>query len=655
MGCAGLPWIAVSKRGIVFGLLLAVLVPPAAAQEFSKELPVIEAVDFTGNASYSKDELERAMGLEFPTLAHPLRPRPRFRRNTFNRELRLLVDYYRRSGFGGADARLDSILADTQRRRVRLRVGVREGPRSRIRELRFLPQQVFSLEELRKIVPFKVGDPFPFNDAERGRGMRALRLAFLTRGYLSVAVRDSTLLSADSTAAVLVYDMRPGKRFTVRAVSISGNVHTQPYVIRRELRIQPGEVYSYKLIEDSKQNLYSTGLFRGVVIAEENPDSVASTVDLAVRLLERNPAFVESSVGFGRRDDFEVNVSVGWGHRNLWGRGHGIEARATLAYNLQQGGDRFFNEELLRYTMRNIFGTRLHFAPVATFTIDQRQVEVDINKLQLDAPLTYQLGRFTPISFGASMAFTKTTASATDITPDQLQTRLIYTTITNNRTDDFFNPHRGSTRSLGVERAGFRGDNYFTRLSGVHTFYTPIRRMVLALSLRAGWVEAYGPSRQASQADIGIGGVPFDYLFQAGGSSTVRGFDNYSLGKTITVRQRLPDGTSVSIDTVNVQAGTVLLIGNIELRYPALYFSRWGLNGAVFVDMGNVWEDMGAFLDGRFGPRYDHHYAGVADLRWSYGIGLRYPTPFGPIRLDMGLPMKRFGRREFHFAVGYPF
>ena len=99
----------------------------------------------------------------------------------------------------------------------------------------------------------------------------------------------------------------------------------------------------------------------------------------------------------------------------------------------------------------------------------------------------------------------------------------------------------------------------------------------------------------------------------------------------------------------------MLLIGNLELRRPVPWFSRWNLDMALFVDAGNVWEDFGAFLDARFGPRLDRHYTSIADLRWSYGFGIRYPTPFGPIRIDLGVPMKTFGRREWHFAVGHPF
>ena len=108
------------------------------------------------------------------------------------------------------------------------------------------------------------------------------------------------------------------------------------------------------------------------------------------------------------------------------------------------------------------------------------------------------------------------------------------------RADDLFDPHGGGAASIRSERAGFGGQNYFTRLSGLSTRYVGIGRSVLALALRAGWVESYGRSRTAAAANIGIRGVPFAYLFRAGGSSTVRGFDNNSLGDSVKARVRVP-------------------------------------------------------------------------------------------------------------------
>jgi translocation and assembly module TamA len=82
---------------------------------------------------------------------------------------------------------------------------------------------------------------------------------------------------------------------------------------------------------------------------------------------------------------------------------------------------------------------------------------------------------------------------------------------------------------------------------------------------------------------------------------------------------------------------------------------RLNLDLALFLDAGNVWEDFEAFRKARFAPRFESHYLDVADLRYGYGFGLRYRTPVGPIRADLGFPLKRFGQRTLHLALGHPF
>jgi len=103
-----------------------------------------------------------------------------------------------------------------------------------------------------------------------------------------------------------------------------------------------------------------------------------------------------------------------------------------------------------------------------------------------------------------------------------------------------------------------------------------------------------------------------------------------------------------------VHAGTVLLLGNVEWRWP-LPLWRLNLGGVLFVDAGNVWRDVAQVQEARFGVHFDDPYAGEADMRYSYGFGLRYRTPFGPIRVDLGFPLKRNGRRVVHLGIGHAF
>lgn len=637
---------------VACGLGLAAL--PVRAQDLQRDLPAIQSIEFQGNEHVSNDALLDQTLLQFPTLRHPLRPRPRFRRNAFDKVLRRIEAYYEREGYAGVDARLDSAVAIAGGNAVYLHVGIREGPLTLIREVRFLPQPVFTLEELRNITPMRVGDPFPFNAALRGRATRVLRLAFLGRGYLTASVHDSLLIAPDSTGVRILYNMRPGPVFTVRAVSITGNIETQQQLIRRELRFEPGETYSHARVLESQQNLYGTGLFRSVSILEQRLDIEDRTVDLSVQVTERSMAFVESSLGIGRRDVIEARATAAWGHRNLFGRGHALEVRSTLAYDLETQGNNYFAEQKVQYTQPHLFGTQVRFAPQIAFTIDKPEDDVQLRKLEFEMQPSLKTGKFTNVSGGVSAAFTSTSIDEPDVPEDQLGTRAVTTSIIRNSSDNLFNPRRGEFRTLTAQRAGFGGDNHFTRLTGALFRYRALGSMVLAVGVRAGWVESFGRSRSGDASTIGIHGVPFEFLFQGGGSSTIRGFSETSLGPGVTVR--LSDMDDIAqVDTLSQQAGTVLAIANVELRTALPLLRRWKLDAAWFLDVGNVWEDVHAFLDAPKGPRFERSYTGTEDMRYGCGFGLRYPTPFGPVRLDMGVPLKRNGRRQFHLGLGHTF
>jgi outer membrane protein assembly complex protein YaeT len=509
------------------------------------------------------------------------------------------------------------------------------------------------LEELRRSTPTSPGEPYPFSASQRGRLTRAIRLLFQSHGYLQVGVRDSTLISADSTEAVLVFRLRPGPQFRVRAITISGNIETKPELMQRELQFAEGEVYSYVRVQESRENLYATTLFRRVVIREENIDLAARSVDLHVAVLERKSAFVEGSVGLGRRDDFEARAVGQWGHRNLWGQGHLIDIQGTVAYNLLRGGDSFYLDGRVRYVDPHFMGTDTRMIPQVARSLDRRIEGVELDKSEINMQALRKSGRFTTIGLGVASQFTTTTLeTATD---DLLQTRSIQFWLSRNSSDNIFDPRRGDVRSVGLQRAGFGGDNYFNRVAGNYNRYIPWGPVVLAVGIRGGWVESYGASRTDAAASIGLDGVPFEFLFQAGGNSTVRGFDNNALGSPVTVTRFVPGGSEAVVDTAEVNAGRLLMIGNLEARFPLPWMQRWGMRAVVFVDAGNTWSNAPQMRQARWGIRFSQPYWSTADLRWSTGFGLRYPTPVGPIRLDLGLPIKRRQTGVVHLGLGHTF
>jgi outer membrane protein assembly factor BamA len=188
--------------------------------------------------------------------------------------------------------------------------------------------------------------------------------------------------------------------------------------------------------------------------------------------------------------------------------------------------------------------------------------------------------------------------------------------------------------------------------------------------VKVGGTHPYG-----SSAGLGADGVPYDDRFFAGGASTVRGYGNNSLGPQVTDEDEL-DYLNYTSDVLlpdnPARGGNYLLLTNLEWRIPLPALRKWGLATVAFFEGGNVWAELrevqlrGFRLYSEPGEPDDPGSTKGWDYRYSVGTGVRFDTPFGPVRIDVGFPLKRVryvsDTRDYkdpsmvwHFSVGYPF
>jgi outer membrane protein assembly factor BamA len=187
--------------------------------------------------------------------------------------------------------------------------------------------------------------------------------------------------------------------------------------------------------------------------------------------------------------------------------------------------------------------------------------------------------------------------------------------------DFILNPTVGSYRVVSSQVAGgvLGGDNDFYTVESSYQHYFGVRgRSVFAWRVRAGYADSYGRSPE----------VPVENRYFLGGANSVRGYKESSLGPL--------DGDSPA-------GGDFLLLANVELRFPMPLIAKWNFFGAVFLDSGNVWADISDVSSSDFNLTSSIGETQVTDYRYGTGLGLRYNTPIGPIRLDWGYPLKPDG------------
>jgi len=427
-----------------------------------------------------------------------------------------------------------------------------------------------------------------------------------------------------------------------------------------------------------------------VTIVPVAVDTTTGATDLIVRVIERKPAFYEFGVGVGSLE--RIRVLAAWGHHNLWGTGRRLQIRGRGSWNMEDvvGQPISFDKGQINYRADALYvnphlrGSR-YSLDVDVYLKKETRGESGINLFStgLNVGTTWKPNR--GVTNNAFFGFKVTSPEVHPYAPDSLkvrfdeldpgtdQTRSLNWATYVDRRDDLFRPTAGTYTIGTVQLAGglMGGDFSFFKWSGsIHNYHGTPLGGVLALRLRVGGTRPYGKS-----LDLGPDGVPYDDRFFAGGASSVRGYRQNSLGPQIAdedEQDRLGFSSDVLLPDNPARGGNYLMLTNVEWRFPLPYLKRWKLSSLFFFEGGNVWEQLrdvrmtGFRLTSDPGHPDDPGSTKVWDYRYSWGTGVRLDTPFGPVRVDVGFPLKRVrfvsDTRDYsdpkvvwHFSLGYPF
>jgi outer membrane protein insertion porin family len=607
----------------------------------------------------------------------------------FRRDLlRVLVFYFRR---GYRDAQVDTTVARLPGNGVKITVQVTEGPPTRITASRIdaSPALVPPLDSARLLRP-RVGEPL--NLLRVDSTVVRLREALWERGYAEAVVRPETQVDSAADTARLRFTVDPRRRITIGSITIEGNEKIPEDIVRRSLRVRPGSLFRLSRVGASQRALYESALFRRALIdtlPRSTPDDTVRA--LVVRLQEAPTREARVSAGFTTADFVQTEARF---TDNFWLRGpRRLDVAVTVGNLLAQ--------QLTKSELFVNFSNIARDNELGRFYTPTYQASADVRQRWFGSPQnTISAGIFThrrsspgvfvDRGYGSTSTFSRELGlrmpgSATyrfeisRVEAGEVYFCVNYGVCDNTTIDALGGEQRLSPAALTfqMDRAnsplsptsGFRVRSEFEHASTYTASdfrynralvdvaaYLPLayRRSVVAGHLRAGWVKAVESTREA----VGIGDAPTvgfasEILhprkrFYAGGSQSVRGFGENQLGpRVLTIAPDVLRGRRVSgADTtwrcdpstpiaqcgltadglrdrdfqVRPLGGTTLLEASVEVRLPV-----WRqLVGAVFVDGAILGEgDLGGITKG----------TGAI----TPGFGVRYESPVGPIRVDLGL------------------
>ena len=625
---------------------------------------VVSEVAIEGNQSVPREEL-------LPLLR--LTPGVPFQQDLLIGDVSALTAQYHARGF--ADVRVDGTLIRSTAAvpsnsnvegavSVMPRYRIEEGPETRVGSIAIEGGSTLGESTIRQAMSLAPGGPFATAGLRSDRA--AVLAAYGSRGFLEAAVTTTLTLSPDRRLADIKYTIAEGPRSTVDRVIVVGNERISASTILNELRLGPGEPVSPEALAESQRRLSALGLFRRVRVTSR-PEPGAPTRDVIVEVDESPPTTVSYGGGIeaGRRlervDDPEAPAEERIAiaprgffeitRRNLWGKHRSITLylRGSLYPREQNaegttGGVFSFSEYRVVGSYREPRAFNWDVDAFVTGVAEQVvRASFNYRRQAANATLTRRFSRVTAnarYSFGRVDVYDERYSPEDQPLIDRLfpQVRLSIVSggLIRDSRDDILSPTRGTmtsvdgdlaARSIGSE-VGFAK----TLIQGfVYRLVPGTARVVFAggarLGLATGFereVEETGPDGEPIVTVVKD--LPASERFYAGGDNTVRGFAQDRLGAPGTIDvDGFPTG------------GNGLLIFNGELRFPVTR----NFGGVAFVDAGNV------FLKA---SEMD-----ISEIRGTAGLGMRYRSPIGPLRVDVGFKMTREvlpnGVRERPFVV----
>jgi len=524
---------------------------------------------------------------------------------------------------------------------VTVRAVINEGASTAVDSVTFSGNQAIADAALHERVGSRPATPYV--PAQLAADRDAIQLAYQDLGYENASVDARPMFSQNDAHVAITFAIREGPRVFVDHVLVVGNVRTTTSTIERELQIHAGDPFSLGAINESQRRLTALGLFRRARITELRHGD-ETTRDLLVTIEESPPTTIGygGGVEVGRvvvappgggvaTEEFDVAPRAFFdiGRRNLFGKNRSVNFFSSVAFHSQESTAPTEYRIIGTFREPRVFNTSADAFVNLTFE-QQRRSSFNFARRGASADIARKVTRAVSVTGGYQIqrtaVFDQQLADTDPLKPlvDRLfpQYRLssFSSSLIRDTRDDAVDPTRGEYASLSGQVAGraIGSEIGFAKSFLTAQMFRTIprsNRIVFAGNARLGLAAGFPREAPDTEGQLAVTlDLPQSERFYAGGDTTVRGFYLDRVGT-----RHVPAHPSDTLDQDLLPiGGNGLVIFNAELRMPI----AGGLGIVGFVDTGNVFHRVSE-ID-------------LTQLRTAVGSGVRYKSPFGPIRFDLG-------------------
>ncbi|MCX5803169.1 MAG: outer membrane protein assembly factor BamA [Proteobacteria bacterium] len=574
------------------------------------EKAFVRKITFTGNKAFKGDKLKGYMRVSEKGMFSWFTGSGILDEETLEEDRKNIEAFYSDNGYVRAKVGVPDIKISKDGKTISIAMSVDEGNIYKIGTVDFTGDVIFERENLLRNLKGKSGNTF--RSSIFHEDVLMLTDLYQDKGYAFCDIGPLTLIDDDAKRVNITFDFAIGQEIYFNRINILGNTKTRDKVIRRELRVAEGDRFSATKLKDSKKRLTNTTFFQNIdmkIIKTDEPDKI--NLDLMV---EEKPTG-SLSIGIGYSSEEQVMLTGSISQENLLGTGRkllfttgfsAISQEFTLSYlepyifdmNLDTGLSAFNYERYMdTYEYKKTGGSVTLIRPLTDDVrgaVKYRYETTDVTNIEDAASIYIKEQEGTKITSSVMLSLTKNTI------------------------DNILNPSTGVNSGISFEVAGgpFSGDNYFYRAIAFYGKYIPAGFWDTTFFLKGaiGTIRTYGGKT-----------LPIYEKFFVGGINTIRGFRYGEAGP--------------KDEWDEVIGGENQLIFNTEWIFPI--YKPAGIKGVIFFDAGHGFDDTQGFI--------------LKDMKASAGLGLRWFSPMGPIRLEIGFnlfPKKDEKKNVFDFTIG---
>ena len=594
----------------------------------------IQEINFIGTDAFSEGTLRSEMQLKTGGWLSWYSKDNLYSKQKLTADLETIRSYYLNRGY------LEFVIESTQvsitpdKKGIYLTISIREGKKFTVKDVRLAGELLGKEAELKQLIVLKPGDTF--SSAKLTESTKAIAEVLGSYGYAFATINPQPDIRREQAEVDLTLVIDPGRRIYVRKVEISGNAKTRDMVIRREMRQFESSWFDSDKIDLSKKRLGRLGYFTETDITTEDVPGSPDQVDVNVKVTEKPTGAVTIGAGFSSTE--KLILSAGINQDNAFGTGTSVGLNASVGkinQNLTLSNyDPYFTEDgISRYTdlyyrsskplyyvgdpdyqIKSV-GSNIKFGVPYT-EVDRVFFGTGIEAFQIQTTVN------TPIPY---LNYAQSYGIAAPGYPGTLTTYNVPLTVgwARDGRDSALIPSDGSLEQLSAEAGTPVGNMTFYRMFGQYQKYHSFSKgNILSFNGEVGYGQAYGNHP-----------FPITKNYYVGGIGSVRGYAPGSLG---------PQYYNQYIGTYQPTGGQSKIVSNLEYTVPV---PGSGVDKTLRVF---------GFVDG--GNAYGQNINLV--LRYSYGLGLSWISPLGPLKFSYGIPIRALPTdniQRLQFQVGTAF